>query len=169
MKPIKRFLGEGNVTYFQSDKEVLIGDYVEKDEELRGVWFSTVGNIDLPKIEEVESYKAYLRGVIAKVKEYNMNTVIFQVRPTNDALYESDLAPWSRFITGEEGKYPGFDVFGYFIEEAKKANITVHAWLNPYRVSGQKFTDLNLNMTKEEFLNTLHEKNFARKRPDLVI
>jgi len=167
MKPIKRFLGEGNVTYFQSDKEVLIGDYVEKDEELRGVWFSTVGNIDLPKIEEVESYKAYLRGVIAKVKEYNMNTVIFQVRPTNDALYESDLAPWSRFITGEEGKYPGFDVFGYFIEEAKKANITVHAWLNPYRVSGQKFTDLN--MTKEEFLNTLHEKNFARKRPDLVI
>ena len=48
-----------------------------------------------------------------------------------------------------------------------KANITVHAWLNPYRVSGQKFTDLN--MTKEEFLNTLHEKNFARKRPDLVI
>ena len=52
MKPIKRFLGEGNVTYFQSDKEVLIGDYVEKDEELRGVWFSTVGNIDLPKIEK---------------------------------------------------------------------------------------------------------------------
>ena len=89
MKPIKRFLGEGNVTYFQSDKEVLIGDYVEKDEELRGVWFSTVGNIDLPKIEEVESYKAYLRGVIAKVKEYNMNTVIFKYAQLMMFLYES--------------------------------------------------------------------------------
>ena len=167
MKPIKRFLSEGNITFYQSDKEVLVGDYVEKDEELRGIWFSTVGNIDLPKIEDVESYKAYLRGVIDKVVEYNMNTVIFQVRPSNDALYESDLAPWSRFITGEEGKYPGFDVFGYFIEEAKKKGITVHAWLNPYRVSTTKFSDLK--MTKDEYINTLDPKNFARKRPDLVI
>lgn len=167
MKPIKRFIGEGNITYFQSDREVLVGDYVEKDEELRGVWFSTVGNIDLPNIKDVESYKAYLKGVISKVKEYNFNTVIFQVRPINDALYESELAPWSRFITGEEGKYPGFDVFGYFIEEAKKENITVHAWLNPYRVSNVKFTDLNV--TKDEYLNSLDPKNFARKRPDLVI
>ena len=81
MKPIKRFIGEGNITYFQSDREVLVGDYVEKDEELRGVWFSTVGNIDLPNIKDVESYKAYLKGVISKVKEYNFNTVIF--RQTN--------------------------------------------------------------------------------------
>lgn len=167
MKPIKRFLSEGNITYFQSEKEVMVGDYVEKDEELRGVWFSTVGNIDLPKIEDVDSYKAYLLGVIKKVKEYNFNTVVFQVRPANDALYESDLAPWSRFITGEEGKYPGFDVFEFFIEEAKKENITVHAWLNPYRVSTQKFTDLG--MTKDEYINSLDPKNFARRRPDLVI
>ncbi len=167
MKPIKRFLSEGNITYFQSEKEVMVGDYVEKDEELRGVWFSTVGNIDLPKIEDVDSYKAYLLGVIKKVKEYNFNTVVFQVRPANDALYESDLAPWSRFITGEEGKYPGFDVFEFFIEEAKKENITVHAWLNPYRVSTQKFTDLS--MTKDEYINSLDPKNFARRRPDLVI
>lgn len=167
MKPIKRFMGEGNITYFQSNEEILIGDYVEKDVELRGVWFSTVGNIDLPKIEDVDSYKKYLKGVIEKLKEYKLNTVIFQVRPTNDALYESELAPWSKFITGVEGKYPGFDVFGYFVEEAKKENITVHAWLNPYRVSNVKFTDLN--MTKDEYLNSLDEKNFARRRPDLVI
>lgn len=167
MKPIKRFIGEGNITYFQSDKEVMVNDYQERSEELRGIWFSTVGNIDLPQIEDVESYKAYLLGVIQKVKEYNFNTVVFQVRPTNDALYESDLAPWSRFVTGEEGKYPGFDIFEFFIEEAKKENITVHAWLNPYRVSTVKFTDLK--MTKDEYLNSLDPKNFARQRPDLVI
>ena len=167
MKPIKRFIGSGNITYFQSEEEVLVKNYVQKDEELRGVWFSTVGNIDLPKIENIDSYKAYLRGVIVKVKEYHFNTVIFQVRPTNDALYESDLAPWSRFVTGEEGLYPGFDIFKFFIEEAKKENITVHAWLNPYRVSKDKFTEND--MTKDEYLNSLDHKNFARIRPDLVI
>lgn len=167
MKPIKRFLSEGNITYFQSENEVLVPDYKEKEQEFRAVWFSTVGNIDLPKIENIDSYKEYLRGVIQKLKEYNFNSVIFQVRPSNDALYESELSPWSRFITGVEGKNPGFDIFEYFIEEAKKENITVHAWLNPYRVSTSRLTDLN--MTKEQYLNSLDEKNFARKRPDLVI
>lgn len=167
MKTIKRFSGEGNITYFQSNEEVLIKDYQEKVLELRGIWFSTVGNIDLPKIEDIDGYKAYLRGVIAKVKEYNLNTIVFQVRPANDALYESDLAPWSRFITGVEGKYPGFDVFDFFIQEAKKAKLTIHAWLNPYRVSTTKFTESFTS--KEEYLNSLDPKNFARQNPNLVI
>ena len=58
MKPIKRFKREGNITYFRSNREVMIPDrYVERDLEVRGVWFSTVANIDLPKIVSVESYK----------------------------------------------------------------------------------------------------------------
>lgn len=168
MKPIKRFQKPGNITYFRSNEEVLIPDtYEEKKEELRGIWFSTVVNIDLPKIESVESYQQYLLSVIAKVKEYHMNTVIFQVRPTNDALYESDLNPWSRYITGTEGKDPGFDVFGWFVEQAKKEGLSVHAWINPYRVSHAKFTDLK--MTKDEYLNSLAPNNFARLHPELVV
>ena len=168
MKPIKRFEKEGNITYYRSNNEVLIPDYYqEKDVELRGVWFSTVANIDLPKIETVEKYQEFLLGVIKKVKEYNMNTILFQVRPTNDALYQSDLNPWSAWITGEQGKYPGFDVFGWFVEEAKKEGITTHAWINPYRVSNVKFSDLNMN--KEQYLNSLAANNFARLNPHLVI
>ena len=48
-----------------------------------------------------------LLSVIDKVKEYNLNTIVFQVRPCNDALYQSDLNPWSEFITGKQGAYPG--------------------------------------------------------------
>ena len=166
-KPIKRVAFEGNVKYYGSEEEVLVPtDYCEHD-ELRGVWFSTVGNIDIPKIESVEQYKEYLLGVIAKVKEYHMNTVVFQVRPTNDALYKTDNHPWSAVITGVQGKDPGFDVFGFFVEEAKKAGISVHAWINPYRISGVKLDDLNI--TKDEFLDTLAPNNFARLHKDLVI
>ncbi len=168
MKKVERFIRGGYVTYFDTDKCVMVPEvFTEKAKETRGVWFSTVANIDFDVMKDAESFKEYLLGVINKVKEYNMNTVIFQVRPTNDAFYESELNPWSRFITGTEDKYPGFDVLGWFIEQAKKVNIEVHAWVNPYRISNLKFSELN--MTKDEFLNSLSEKNFARKRPDLVI
>lgn len=168
MKTIKSFCRPGNIKYFDTDIEILVpSEYKEKDVETRAVWVSTVANIDIPRISSVEQYKEYLSSIIATVKEYNMNTVVFQVRPTNDALYESELAPWSKFITGEQGKYPGFDVFGYFMEEAKKANVAVHAWINPYRVSGDKLDELN--MTKEEYVQTLAPNNFARLHPDHVI
>ena len=168
MKPIKKFKEEGFITYFRSDEKVMIPEkYIEKKEELRAVWFSTVANIDIPKLEDVDSYKEYLLGVIQKITEFNLNTVIFQVRPANDAFYKSDLNPWSSFITGDQGKNPGFDVFGWFVEEAKKEGLTVHAWINPYRVALKKLSELK--MTKDEYLETLAVNNFARINKHLVI
>jgi len=168
MKPIKKFKEEGFITYFRSDEKVMIPEkYIEKKEELRAVWFSTVANIDIPKLEDVDSYKEYLLGVIKKITEFNLNTVIFQVRPANDAFYKSDLNPWSSFITGDQGKNPGFDVFGWFVEEAKKEGLTVHAWINPYRVALKKLSELK--MTKDEYLETLAVNNFARINKHLVI
>lgn len=181
--PIKIFGREGNVKYFGTDEDVLIPDtYEEKDEELRGVWVSTVANIDIPKMklddngkvteEGVKEYKEYLLSIIKTVKEYNMNTVVFQVRPVNDALYDSEMNPWSNVLTGVEGLYPGFDPFGYFMEEAKKANISVHAWINPYRAGRVDIFQIMKDdrpMTKEEWIETLAPNNFARLHPECTI
>lgn len=57
--------------------------------------------------------------MVKNIASYNMNTIIFQVRPCNDAFYKSKLNPWSRYITGYEGKDPGFDVLKFVIDEAK--------------------------------------------------
>ncbi len=173
MKAIKRYCFEGNIVYYNTDDEVLIPEeYQEKEQETRGVWFSTVRNMDIPRMEKVDSesiqkMKEYLDSVIQKVKEYHMNTVVFQVRPINDALYESDLNPWSSVLTGKEGTYPGFDVFGYFCDVAKKNNISVHAWINPYRAGGDNLAELG--MTKEEYIDTLDEKSFARRHPECTV
>lgn len=173
MKPIKRFCFEGNIKYYDTDKDVLIPEeYVEKKEELRAVWLSTVANIDIPKMknssdESIQSLKDYLLDVIKTLKEYNMNSIIFQVRPVNDALYESKMNPWSSVLTGNEGCYPGFDVFGFFMEEAKKANIEVHAWINPYRAGRVDIKEKG--MTKEQFIATLAPNNFARLHPECTI
>ncbi len=173
MKAIKRFCFDGNIKYFGTDIDVLIPrQYQEKDMETRGVWVSTVANIDVPKMEEVNEeniakYKEYLDSIIATLKEYNMNTAIFQVRPVNDALYQSELNPWSRVLTGVEGKNPGFDVFGYFCNQAKKNDISVHAWINPYRAGRDNIK--NLEITKEEYISKLDSKSFAYKHPECCV
>lgn len=156
------------ITYYNSKRTVTIGtDYKKKRNEFRGVWVSTVANIDLPIMKDIESYQNYLRDIVKTVASYNMNRIIFQVRPANDALYQSSINPWSRFITGTEDVNPGFDLLAYMIEESKKYGIKVHAWMNPYRVSTQELT--KLNMTKEEYLETLSPKNFARINPEETI
>lgn len=167
---IKRFSKEGYITYFNSDEPVLIPtNYVEKDSHLRGVWVSTVVNIDIPKMKDAEKYKEYLLGIIQKVKEYKLNTIVFQVRPSNDAFYESKINPWSRFITGKEGEGLGFDILEWFIAQAKKENINVHAWINPYRVSTDILKNLDGVFSKEDYLNRLDDLNFAKRNPELVI
>ena len=137
---------------------VQVPSYLPKNEEVRAVWFSTVSNIDIGKMVNVQQYKDEITLMLDRVKEFNMNAVFFQVRPMNDAWYESDLAPWSRYITGIEGEDPGFDILEFAIEEAHKREIELHAWLNPYRVSNS-----------EAGLQGMDEKNFALQRPDLLM
>ncbi len=170
LKPIKCFTREGNITFYGTDKEVLVPENLKvKKNDFRGVWFSTVENIDIPGFESKEEGMKYLDGVIDTCVEYNLNAVIFQIRPTNDALYESEINPWSSFLSKErkEDVNPGFDVLGYFIEKAKKHNIEVHAWMNPYRVTNRDLSKMGL--TKLEYLNKLSERNYARLHPELVL
>lgn len=164
---LKKYNTNEYVHYWNSAEIVMIPEYEKKPNEVRGVWVSTVANIDTPKGLPVEEYKAYLSKMIENIASYNINTIIFQVRPTSDAFYPSKLNPWSRFITGVEGQDPGFDVFAYVIETAKKYNIKVHAWMNPYRVSSASLEQLG--KTKEEFLETLATNNFARLHPEHTI
>lgn len=155
------------IKYWHNKEEIDIPEYVFKENDVRGCWISNVANIDTPNNLEKDDYKKYLIGILETMQSYNMNMAVFQVRPLNDAYYPSDLNPWSRFITGIEGKDPGFDVLEFFINEAKKRNIKVHAWMNPYRVSNVSVTDGKI--TKDEYLSSLDEKNFARKHPEHTI
>lgn len=151
------------VNYYQTNTPIeLPTTWSEKDKEVRAVWVATVSNIDVPMMTTEAAYKAQLIAIIERVKAVHMNTIFFQVRPMNDAFYYSEFAPMSRYINGTEGFDPGFDVLAFMVEEGHKRGIEIHAWLNPYRVS----TGTDDKMTQ---LNALHEDNFARKNPNLVI
>ena len=147
--------------YFNTDKQVIIPD-TYKSKKLRALWVSNVVNIDMPTTENIEVYENKALEIISTCKAYNINTIFFQVRTTNDAFYESKLNPYSRYYTGKEGKKPPYDCFKWLLELAKKANIEVHGWCNPYRISSIK------NMTIDEYLETCDDLNFAKRNKDVI-
>ncbi len=105
--------------------------------EVRGAWIATAWNLDWPSKPGLPAarQKAELVGLLDSAKSLGLTDVYFQVRPEGDAFYRSSLEPWSRKLTGTQGKDPGYDPLAFCVAEAKKRGIRVHAWLNPYRAS----------------------------------
>lgn len=127
--------------------------------EFRGVWIASVYNIDWPKtLDNPEAQKQEFIEILDKLQSLNINAIFVQIRPTSDALYKSYINPWSKYLTGEQGKYPGYDPLQFMIEETHKRNMEFHAWLNPYRITTQG-TDLN----------ELAPNNPARIKPEWVL
>ena len=110
--------------------------------EMRGAWVATVENIDWPSKRGLdrETQRRELESLIQTASNLHLNTLIFQVRPASDCLYRSKLEPWSEYLTGEQGRDPGWDPLQYAIERCHFFGIELHAWFNPYRVrhSGAK-------------------------------
>jgi uncharacterized lipoprotein YddW (UPF0748 family) len=76
-----------------------------------------------------------MNAILNKAVEVGLNAIVFQVRPGADAMYKSDLEPWSWYLTEEQGKAPaeGWDPLEAWVEGAHKRGLELHAWLNPYR------------------------------------
>jgi uncharacterized lipoprotein YddW (UPF0748 family) len=107
-------------------------------QELRGVWVSTVQNVDFPAKPTTDPsvLKREWLSLLAFYKSLNLNAVIVQIRPTGDAIYPSKYAPYSKYLTGKSGKplNGNFDLLKYMIETSHAEGIEFHAWVNPYRV-----------------------------------
>lgn len=105
--------------------------------EMRGAWIATVINLDWPiQRDTPTNQQAALIRILDKLKSTGINAVFFQVRSESDAMYQSDLEPWSVYLTGEQGKAPNpaWDPLAFAIAEAHKRGMELHAWINPFRV-----------------------------------
>lgn len=129
------------------------------DREFRAVWIATVNNINWPSQPglTVEQQQEEAIAMLSLLEELNYNAVIFQVRPQADALYPSELEPWSYFLTGVEGMPPEpfYDPLQFWLDEAHKRNLELHVWLNPYRahhISGGPITDQSVVRTMPEYV-----------------
>ncbi|GAA1844487.1 glycoside hydrolase family 10 protein [Agromyces salentinus] len=118
------------------DANVAVGP---RKRELRAMWISSVVNIDWPSrtgLTAVEQRAEFLHWLDV-AEQFRLNAVFVQVRPAADAFWPSPLEPWSQYLTGVQGRDPGYDPLAFIVEEAHRRNLELHAWFNPYRVSMQ--------------------------------
>jgi len=110
---------------------------VIEDEYFRAVWVPSVMNLDFPSRQGLTAM-ALMREIdtiVARTSYLGFNAIILQVRPTGDSFYQSDIFPWSHWLSGTQGQgIEDFDPLSYWIEACHYNNIELHAWLNPYRI-----------------------------------
>jgi uncharacterized lipoprotein YddW (UPF0748 family) len=108
-----------------------INVYSQNKREFRGAWIQAV-NAQFQGLSR-ETMQQTLTYQLDELQKDGVNAIIFQVRPECDALYSSRIEPWSRFLTGTQGKNPGWDPLAWMITECHKRGMELHAWINPYR------------------------------------
>jgi uncharacterized lipoprotein YddW (UPF0748 family) len=128
--------------------------------EFRAAWIATVANINWPSKPglSTDEQKKEAIELLDFLKTNNFNAAILQVRPQCDALYKSDLEPWSYYLTGQQGKAPDpyYDPLEFWVEEAHDRGIELHVWLNPYRAHHREGKEIT-------------EHSIVKKRPELVV
>jgi uncharacterized lipoprotein YddW (UPF0748 family) len=114
--------------------------------EFRGFWVATVVNIDWPKNgnDLAQKQKKDFLEILDFYEDLNFNAAIVQIRTAGDAFYESEHAPWSRFLSGTEGEISTSksSLLKWMIDETHNRGMEFHAWLNPYRATFDLKTDI---------------------------
>ena len=119
-------------------------------EKIRGVWISCYDHISAYG-KTKEEYLAETDKMFETIKNCGLNTAFVHLRAFSDAFYKSDIFPYSAYIAGSQGNSLSFDPFEALLISAEKNGISVHGWINPFRISSK--TDIS----------SLSEKNPARK------
>lgn len=149
---------------------------INKDREFRGVWIATVENIDWPSKKglSTEQQKKEIVQLLDLYKSLNFNAIIFQIRPSADAFYNSRYEPWSAYLTGtsDQKPMPYYDPLAFIIAETHKRGMEFHAWLNPYRamVNYKEFHSNPFRLTYEKpewFINYGKNKYFNPGIPEV--
>jgi uncharacterized lipoprotein YddW (UPF0748 family) len=107
--------------------------------ELRAVWVATVNNIDWPSRPDLPTgeQQEEMLAILNRAARLRLNAIVLQVRPVADALYASTYEPWSKYLTGRQGRRPEpyWDPLAFAVTEAHKRGLELHAWFNPYRAA----------------------------------
>lgn len=125
---------------------------IEERKELRGVWLNYFEISSIVKGKSEAEYRESVVSILENLKNARLNTLFYQVRCFSDALYNSEVFPTSRYIVENEGDALEYDPFEIFIELSEEYDISVHAWVNPFRVSySQDFSMLSDNNPAKVF------------------
>ncbi len=125
-----------------------------KKEELKGIFISYIELNKYVNTNNEETSKKNIDKMIENINNFKLNTIILQVRPSSDAIYDSKIFPYSKYISGEEGKKI-YDVLDYFIKKTHEKNLKIYAWINPYRVrTDEDINKITINNPAYKYIGT---------------
>jgi uncharacterized lipoprotein YddW (UPF0748 family) len=130
--------------------------------EIRGVWISSVSNLDWPSSKNLspDAQRKSFIDLLDILQQRGINAIFMQIRPSCDALYPSQIEPWSEWLTGSQGRAPQpfYDPLQFMIDEAQNRGMEFHAWLNPFRavvsVSGSSVAENHISKTHPQWIIT---------------
>ena len=129
--------------------------------EMRGVWVATVMNLDWPSASDLTTseQKKEIIAILDHHQSLGLNAIFLQVRPAADALYKSSLEPWSKWLSGHQGKEPRpfYDPLQFWIDQCHLRGMELHAWFNPFRAAVSENLDL------------LHPDHIVRQQPEWFV
>lgn len=116
---------------------------VETSKEFKAVWIAYLAFKSSGYTKQ--EFTKHIETMFDDVVDMNMNAVVVHVRPFGDAMYESKYFPWSKYVSGKQGKNPGFDPLEIMVKEAHERGLEFHAWLNPYRITSSSTNVMDLS------------------------
>ncbi|CAM3633790.1 family 10 glycosylhydrolase [Erysipelothrix urinaevulpis] len=172
--------------YSGSQEQIMIPKVYEQEKnQMKSGWIATIFNINIPTPQSEEEFQKLYMDRLNDFVDWNMNAMIFQIRPLLDAYYPSEINPTSQYLSGKQGLDVDYDPLEWMIEKTHEKGLEYHAWLNPYRVTNSlhesllpkdvytkeevnamSTAELLENMTKH---GVLSEDNFGVKNPEFVI
>ena len=100
------------------------------NKEFRATWVITWEYIS--SSQNAEQTMARIDEIMDNHATANMNAVLFQVRQSGTAYYNSSYEPWG-YYAGYE--HPGIDPLQYAIDAAHSRGLELHAWFNVFQAS----------------------------------
>ena len=103
------------------------------------VWY-TYFELSFSGLNE-NDFKSKINNMFNDAVKIGTTDIICHVRPFADAYYRSEYFPMSKYVSGTQGKDPGYDPLEYMVEVAHERGLKIHAWINPYRISSDDNID----------------------------
>ena len=130
-------------------------EVVAVDKEKRGIFVSYIEISKYLKGKDAQEGKEEICRMVSNIDELGFTMILLQVRSFSDAIYPSDIFPWSATVSGEEGVSPGYDILKSFLDVCREEKIELYAWINPYRIRGDEdSSDISQDNPAYSYLNT---------------
>ena len=109
------------------------------NEDIKGVWiFYRELSMEKDGGGTEESFKSKIDNIFDNCVKFGINTVFVHVRAFSDSFYPSKIFPWSKYLTGVQGKSVEYDPLKIMLNSAHQRGLSFHAWINPFRISLDK-------------------------------